>query len=238
MPTDELKAFITKLLIHLDILIQPKENNAASCDEMFLVPCIVKTSPPADFFLHGTSDSNTIVLAYSLTESSFQSSLAFKLVGAASNCFPLKLDSGNVCLLQKAAIFQVDDYNEMRMCLEENRVLINLVNRKSLQYLSPDIAASVQECLTKTLESCLAFYYKNNGNQIDQKEILKMFSIEVGVVCCSHLCLIDMDDAVHGTEWTCVVEKRNHKKKHPMYWVFNQVSNSKDFFFSIDVECF
>ncbi|CAG2200449.1 unnamed protein product [Mytilus edulis] len=32
LPTDELKAFVTKLLIHLDILIQPKGYNSASVD--------------------------------------------------------------------------------------------------------------------------------------------------------------------------------------------------------------
>ncbi|CAC5398250.1 unnamed protein product [Mytilus coruscus] len=226
MPTDELKAFITKLLIHLDILIQPKENKSASGDEIFLVPCIVKTSPPSDFFLHGTNDSNTIVLAYSLAESSFPSSLAFKLIGAASNSFPLKVESGINCLFHKAAIFQADGDNEIRMCLQDNRVMINLINRKSLQYLSPDIAASVQECITKTLESAIAFYYKSNGKPIDQKEISKMFSIEVGVVCSNRVCLLDLNDDSHGTEWTCAVEKKNHKKKHPMYWFFNQKSYS------------
>ncbi|CAC5425630.1 unnamed protein product [Mytilus coruscus] len=54
LPTEELKAFVTKLLVHLDILIQPKGNNSASGDERFLVPCMVKNSPPPDFFLRGT----------------------------------------------------------------------------------------------------------------------------------------------------------------------------------------
>ncbi|CAG2200448.1 unnamed protein product [Mytilus edulis] len=122
----------------------------------------------------------------------------------------------------KAAIFMVDDDNEIRMCLEDNRVMVNLVNRKSLQFLSPDIAASVQECLTKTLESSIAFYYTGYGKQIDPQEVSNKITIEVGVVCNNSVCLLNLNDASQGTEWTCTTGNRNHKKKYPMYWFFDR----------------
>ncbi|XP_076082168.1 uncharacterized protein LOC143052895 [Mytilus galloprovincialis] len=222
LPTDELKAFVTKLLVHLDILIQPKGYNSASGDERFLVPCMVNKSPPPDFFLRRTSDSNTIVLTYDLAISSIPSALAFKVIGAASNNWLLKEEDEKQCLYHKAAIFMVDDDNEIRMCLEDNRVMVNLVNRKSLQFLSPDIAASVQECLTKTLESSIAFYYRSNGKQIDPKEVSNKITIEVGVVCNNTVCLLHLNDASQGTEWTCTTGNRNHKKKYPMYWFFDR----------------
>ncbi|VDI32629.1 Hypothetical predicted protein [Mytilus galloprovincialis] len=223
LPTEELKAFITKLLIHLDILIQPKSIGSASGDEIFLVPCMVRSSPQPDFFLHGTSDANTIVLAYSLAISAIPSALAFKVIGAASNNWPLKEEHGKQCLFHKAAIFMIDDENEIRMCLEGNRVMVNLINRNSLQFLSPDIAASIQECLTKTLESSFGFYYKSNGKQINPTEISKKISIEVGVVCSSSVCLLNPNDASHGTEWKCQNGNQDHKKKYPKYWFFDQV---------------
>ncbi|XP_052096593.1 uncharacterized protein LOC127731793 [Mytilus californianus] len=222
LPTEELKAFVAKLLIHLDILIQPKHNTSASGDEIYLVPCMVKKSPPPGFFLRGTSDSNTIVLAYSLAITSIPSALAFKIIGAASNNLLLKKEDGKQCLFYKAAIFMVDDDNEIRMCLEDNRVMVNLVNRTSLHFLSPDIAASVQECLTKTLESSIAFYYTSNGKQIDPSEVLNKIKIEVGVVCNNSVCLLNLNDSSHGIEWTCTAGNRNHKKKYPMYWFFDQ----------------
>ncbi|CAG2256576.1 unnamed protein product [Mytilus edulis] len=189
LPTDELKAFVTKLLIHLDILIQPNGYNLASADE--------------DSSFH-VCDSNTIVLTYDLAITSIPSALAFKVIGAASNNLLLKEEDGKQCLFHKAAIFMVDDDNEIRMCLEDNRVMVNLVNRKSLQFLSPDIAASVQECLTKTLESSIAFYYRSNGKQIDPKEVSNKITIEVGVVCNNSVCLLNLNDASQGTEWTCI----------------------------------
>ncbi|VDI07815.1 Hypothetical predicted protein, partial [Mytilus galloprovincialis] len=222
LPTNELKSFVAKLLIHLDILIQPKGFDSASGDERFLVPCMVKKSPPPDFFLRGISDSNTIVLAYHLAISSIPSALAFKVIGAASNNWLLKEEDGKQSLFHKAAIFMVDDDNEIRICLEDNHVMVNLVNRKSLQFLSPDIAASVQECLTKTLESSIAFYYRSNGKQNDPKEVSNKITIEVGVVCNNSVCLLNLNDASHGTEWTCTTGIRNHKKKYPMYWFFDQ----------------
>lgn len=223
LPTDELKCFVTKLLIHLDILIQPKSKNSASIDEMFLVPCMVKTSPRSDFLFHGINDSNTIVLAYSLAIPSIPSALSFKVIGAASNNLFLKEENGKQCLFHKAAIFMADDENEIRMCFEDNRVMVYLINRTSLQYLSPDIAASVQECLTKTIESCIAFYYKSNGKHIDPGEISKRISIEVGVVCNNSVCLTNLNEASQDIERTCAVGNSNHKKKYPMYWFFDQV---------------
>lgn len=229
LPTEELKSFVTKLLIYLDILIQPKGTSSASEDEMFLVPCIVKTNPPSDFFLHGTTGLNTIVLAYSLAVANIPSALAFKLIGAASNNFLLKEENGKKCIFHKAAVFLVDDDNEIRMWLDENRVMVNLINKTSLQFLSPDIATSIQECLTKALESSLTFYFNSYGKKIDPKEISKMISIEVGVVCKNCVCLLNLQDASQGTEWTCAIQKVNHQKKYPMYWFFNQVYNQKEY---------
>lgn len=231
MPTEELKSFVTKLLIHLDILIQPRGTSSASEDEMYLVPCIVKTNPPHDLFLHGTTGLNTIVLAYSLAVPCIPSALAFKLIGSASNNFVLKEKNGKKCLFHKAAIFLVDDDNEIRMWIEDNRVMVNLINKRSLQFLSPDIARSIQECLTKALESSLIFYYNSYGKMADQIEISKKISIEVGVICKSSVCLLNLKDASQGTEWTCAVGKTSHKKKYAMYWFCNQVYNQKEIYF-------
>lgn len=225
VPTDEIKAFVTTLLIHLDILIQPKVYSAASNDEMFLVPCIVKTCPPTDFFVHGTSESTTIVLEYCLAVSSIPSALAFKLIGAASNNWYLKEDSEKQFLFHKAAVFLADDENEIRMCLDGNRVKVNLTNRTSLQALAPDMAASVQECLTKALKSSMAFYYNSFGKKIDHEEISKKISVEIGVVCKNSMCLLSLAEASQGTEWSCEIGNNCHKKKYPMFWFFNQVFN-------------
>ncbi|CAG2223917.1 unnamed protein product [Mytilus edulis] len=150
MKDDSTKEFVIQLLVHLDILIVPK--TLEQLTNVYLVPCMIKTIRP-DLKNLQHHRQKTICLQYSLTQHSIPSALAFKVIGAAIISWQLKEEDnkpGKPCLYHKAAVLNVSEDDELRIWLEDNRVMVNLTNKKSLLSISPDVAASIQECLSNS----------------------------------------------------------------------------------------
>lgn len=226
MPNYKTKEFVIQLLLHLDILILPrllKEN--PSTDRMYFVPCMIKTIKPSNFTDFGSEKERTICLEYSFTCPSILSSLAFKVIGATVNVWPLKEDCQRPCLYHKAAVLNVAEDNELRVWLEDNRLKIYMTNHISLLSISPDIAASVQECITKNLESSLVFHYNSFGRSIDSKKLCTLYSIKVGIPCGSNACYISLHDIKHLDSWVCR-NGEEHNTRYLRYWIFDRVSTN------------
>ncbi|CAC5367753.1 unnamed protein product [Mytilus coruscus] len=128
-----------------------KAKTPNSVHDIYLVPCIIKAPKPFGFNTFESQIQRTICLRYSLSLQSIPSALAYKVLSATLNAWPLKAKNRTRCLYHKAEVLNVNEENEIRICLEDSRVLISLANQQSLLDISPDIAASIQECLTKNL---------------------------------------------------------------------------------------
>ncbi|CAG2215249.1 unnamed protein product [Mytilus edulis] len=151
LPTEDLRKFLIEVLIHLDILVEPKQYSGSDgSTDFFLVPCMIKEEAPSSFYPTEQIDGKTICLSYRLKKSSVPAALLFKLIGSALNILPIKETDGRPCLYYKAAAFYVNDDNECRIHMDGNRIIIALINKTSILEISPDIATSIQECLTLT----------------------------------------------------------------------------------------
>lgn len=217
MPDDVTKEFVIKLLIHLDILIIPK---AFTHTNVYLVPCMIKAIRPSDFNLLDHQGDQTIYLRYSLARHSIPTALAYKIIGASLNVWPLKYDS-KPCLYQKAAIFNVSEETELRIWLDENRVMVCMTHQESL-HLSPDVAASVQECLTKNLESCLLFHYNSFGKRTKSIYLSELYSLEVGIQCGNNICFISSRKVMQMDSFPCE-RGMTHDTRYLKYWFFDRV---------------
>jgi hypothetical protein len=155
--------------------------------------------------------------------------LSFKLIGAALNLWPLqKTKSGGICLYQQAAIFCIDKSNELLLQVKNGKVFVYLTNKSTnkstKRCISPDIASTVQECLTLTMTKVLEFYHKSFGKSLSTFEVLKAFELEVGEWCTSgEGCYISVPEVKKKTEWLCK-NNRTHKTKYPHYWIYSKVS--------------
>ncbi|CAC5387370.1 unnamed protein product [Mytilus coruscus] len=197
MHDDDSKEFIIQVLVHLDVLVLPKQytDNSDTHVDYFLVPCTVKQQMPM-FFLDDKSFANrTIALVYQIQKSSIPSALSFKLVGAVSSIWPIKEVDGRPLLYHSAAVLCVDSNTEFRIMVEETRVVVYLTNMSSRSYISPDIAASIQECLTTTLQAVLKFYFISIGK--NQKK------------------------AKQTTYWVCESGNK-HSSRIALLWFFNK----------------
>ena len=225
MPNDYFKEFIIQVLVHLDILVEPKHYRQEQefTDHSYIVPCMVKCTLPDDLYVK--SAEQTICLSYKLLKSSIPAALSFKLIGAVLNLWPLrKTESGGICLYQQAAIFCIDESNELLLQVKDGKVFVYLTNKSAKHCISPNIASTVQECLTLTMTKVLEFYHKSFGKSLSTFEVSKAFELEVGEWCTSGGgCYISVLEVKEKTEWRCK-NNRTHKAKFPRYWIYDKVS--------------
>ncbi|XP_076082141.1 uncharacterized protein LOC143052879 [Mytilus galloprovincialis] len=219
MQVDAIKEFVLKLLVHLDILIVPKAFKQSSTD-VYLVPCMIKATRP-DFNNLESQREKTICLQYILSDSSIPSALAYKVIGAAVIAWPLKEEKDKPCLYHKAAVLNVTEDDELRIWVDDNRVNVYLTNKKSLLSISPDAAASIQECLTKNIESSLIFYHSSFGGTLNPTRVSELYYMEIGIPCGSETCFISSLEVTKTNKWTCKNGKE-HKTNYVRYWVFDK----------------
>ncbi|XP_076073079.1 uncharacterized protein LOC143044801 [Mytilus galloprovincialis] len=222
MPDDTIKEFVIQLLIHLDVLIVPKgaKQNSSNPD-LFIVPCTIKATRPSNFYLVDSMEERTICLRYTLARHSIPTALAYKIIGTAIHSWPLKYEFQKPCLYHKASVLDVSEDIELRIWIEDNRVMVFMANQSSLLSISPDIAASVQECLTRNIESSLLFHCKSFGRKIAPSKVADLYTIEVGIPCGSDICFIPSQDALKIDNWKCRKEKQ-HDTRYLRYWVFDK----------------
>ncbi|CAG2249531.1 unnamed protein product [Mytilus edulis] len=182
MPNNTTQEFVVQLLVHLDILIIPKDSKQTHSEaDVYLVPCMIKSIRPSDF--NFGLEERTICLRYSLKRHSIPTALAYKLIGGSVNAWPLKYESNRPCLYHKAAVMHLNEDNELRIWVEDKQLMVNLTNKNSLLHISPDVTASVQECLTKNLDVSLSFHYKSFGRKMKLTEVSNLYTIEAQKTC-------------------------------------------------------
>jgi hypothetical protein len=209
MPNGDFKEFIIQVLVHLDILGEPRHYKP----ESYLVPCMVIHEPPKTDVIAD----KTICLSYTLLKSSIFAALVFRLIGAAMHVWPLQKRKERICLYRQAAIFRIDGTNELHLSVKEDKIVVYLINEKEKGSIQPELASAVQEYLTLTMTRILKFYHKSS-------EESKLFELEVGDWCTSDkVCYISVQEVQEQTEWRCKNDKK-HNKTYPRYWIVNKVS--------------
>ncbi|VDI00649.1 Hypothetical predicted protein, partial [Mytilus galloprovincialis] len=222
MACGEFQEFVIQVLVHLDVLVVPKRQSVENDADVdcFLVPCTIKNKIPMSFLDDKSFDKRTISLVYRLKKRTIPSSLAFKLIGAVSGIWPIKEENGRPLLYHSAAVLYVDSKTEFRIIIEHTRVIVYLTHMPSKFTISPDIAASIQECLTFTLNDVLKFYLTNIGKSHTNKDISNVFQIEVGEVCDRSPCVFPVTEAKRTSSWSCRFNQ--HLTKYPLLWIFDK----------------
>ncbi|XP_063415123.1 uncharacterized protein LOC134697035 isoform X1 [Mytilus trossulus] len=218
---DEFKEYVIQVLVHLDILVLPKRYLGTTVtDDCFLVPCTAKNKMPMSFLDDDSFENKTISLVYRLQNRTIPSSLAFKLIGAVSSIWPIKEENKCSLLYHSSAVLYVDSNTEFRIIIEDTRVVVYLTHMPSKFTISPDIAASIQECLTFTLNDVLKFYLTSIGKSHKNKDISNLFQIEVGEVCDRSPCVFSVSEAKRTSSWSC--SRNQHFTKYPLLWIFDK----------------
>jgi hypothetical protein len=222
IPSDYLKEFIIQILVHLGILIEPKLYNQKQEPNVqsYLVPCIVKRAYPVTDFNVKSKD-KMICLSYTLLKSAIPAALAFKLIGAAINLWPLKEVSKRICLYHQAAILSIDESNDLHLWVKDDKVYVYLINNVHNGLIAPNIASKVEQFLTLTMRKVLEIYQKSFGKSLSTSDESTAFVKEVGEWCPSgEACYISVLEAKEKRKWSCK-NKKEHDTQYPLYWIFN-----------------
>ncbi|CAC5410720.1 unnamed protein product [Mytilus coruscus] len=220
MACDEFKKFVIQVLVHLDVLVEPNRHsgeNDADVD-IFLVPCTIKNKMPMSFLDDKSFEYKTISLVYRLQKRTIPSPLAFKLIGGI---WPIKEENKRPLLYHSLAVLYVDSKTEFRIIIEDTRVIVYLTHIPSKFTISPDIAASIQECLTFTLNDVLKFYLTSTGKSHKNIDVSNLVQIEVGEVCDRSPCVFSISKAKRTSSWICC-SKNQHFTKYPLLWIFDK----------------
>ncbi|CAC5385976.1 unnamed protein product [Mytilus coruscus] len=223
IPDDDFKEFIIEVLVHLDVLVLPKRYSGKDYAHVdyYLVPCIVKNKMPMSFLDDKSFANRTISLVYRLQKSSIPSALSFKLIGAISGIWPIRELNGRPLLYHSSAVLCVDGKTDFRIIVEDTKVIVYLTHISSKSSISPDIAASIQECLTSTLEVVLKFYRRSMGKSHQEANLSNLFQIEVGEVCGRSPCTVSISKAKLNSDWVCHIGNQ-HSSRYPLLWFFNK----------------
>ncbi|CAG2239050.1 RIPK4 [Mytilus edulis] len=218
--SERMQEYVVQVLLHLDILVEPKHYAGKDVVvDLYLVPCIVASKFPPKI-QNAATDDRTICIAYHLKETVVPSALSFKLIGAAISIWPLKKVDARYCLYYQAAVMDTDTRNELQIHVKGHRIVAYLVNDTSKHLISPDLATTIQECLTLALGRILKFYGHCFGRE-NHYVTSDLFEIEVGEVCKGETCLIPLSDAKTKAHWRCKNGKI-HNTKFPLNWVVDK----------------
>ncbi|CAG2214272.1 unnamed protein product [Mytilus edulis] len=219
----DFKEFVVQVLTHLDILVLPKRYSG-NCDthvDYYLVPCTIKNKMPMSFLDDKSFANRTLSLVYRLKMSSIPSALSLKLIGAVSSIWPIMQLNGRPSLYHSSAVLCVDGKTEFRIIAGDTKVIVFLTHKSCKSSISPDIAASIQECLTSTLEVVLKCYLSINGKSHQKANVSDLFEIEIGEVCSRSPCVVSISQAKLNSYWVCN-SGNEHFSKYPLIWFFDK----------------
>lgn len=216
---DRKKEYVLQVLIYHDILIKFQYDTEKNADTDFLLVSSFVREPIRNNVRIKATDENTICLAFHLKESTEPSMLLFKLIGESISLLPLKEVNSRVCLYFQATILEADNRNELQIHVEGQKIVAYLINEVSKHLISPDLATTIQECLTSALRRVLQVKTWCFG-ELQNNEL---FTIEVGGICNGETCVIPLSEANITMEWTCK-NGTSHETKSPLHWVFDKVS--------------
>lgn len=226
--TKEISDFVTKLLVHLDVLIIPRqyrdrEHTSYRDSSVFFLPCIIKEKLPTSILENSELTKSSISLVFSLKRTTIPAALAYKLIGAVASIWPIKEEGERPLLFQFAAVLNVNSENDMIISIQENEILIYLTNKTSKSRIPPDVAASIQECLVNTLNYALKFYIRSCSGLEKSFNASKLYDMKIGEVCSKRPCVVPITDAMHKSEWICS-HGNCHKTSIALIWMFERVS--------------
>ena len=230
LPSDDHKEYMVKVLVHLDILVRPTTFRGDDyISNLYLVPCMVKSNIP-DSCRNSIHKDTTISLTYILKDTYLPIALAYTLIGATTSIWPFKKDNQNrLCLYARAAIMNINDENELYLFVDSQHVEVHLHNKTSTSLISPDIASSVQECLTHALTKVLEFYYKSSDRCSRHFNAADHFTMKIGFPCNQGaVCTIPIPESDRQHGWTCQ-HRKNHQLKYPLYWIFDKVMKNSPY---------
>ncbi|CAC5415312.1 unnamed protein product [Mytilus coruscus] len=159
------------MLIHLDILIEPKSNllverEVEDDSKYYYMPCMVKPQAKRP----NIKSDSSIHFTYALNENVIPQK--YRIFGTSMSMWSIK------AMFTDRAIVVVDKYHELIVYAKGKRLIIELVHKLSKKNIIPTVATTVQESLTRAIIEISKFYWSaTDSDSSTDFESIKMKTV-------------------------------------------------------------
>ncbi|XP_071144403.1 uncharacterized protein [Mytilus edulis] len=211
------KEFIFNILIYLDILAEQRRYDTTTGSRLpvnnFFVPCMVIERNTTSFMDKECTPERAICLAFLFKGTIIPPALPNRLISACLSMWTLKQHEGRKLLFSGFIGLSFDKSHDIVVCVEGNKILLNIIHKTSSGLIVPDIATGVKECLVTTMERISDFYQSTIHATCSQQS---PFQIEYS--CSKMQCFISEKEALRTNEWVCDKHNLTHRDENWLVW--------------------
>ncbi|XP_052067165.1 uncharacterized protein LOC127706549 [Mytilus californianus] len=227
----EFKDFLVKILLHLDVLVEPKlvNQDVNVPPEYYIIPCMIQTRLNNDYAEKYLNRNKSICMAYDFKIQLVPPCVLFRLIASALGIWPLKVYQGRKMIFQDIATFVFDEKNEFSIIMQGRKIIIYFTNLNSVRNIQSPNVASVQECLTIAMISISEFYQLNSRklDALNRAIFEKQFELEYGAAC-KRPCFVKRSEELKLSKagmWKCQ-HSQFHEFDFLLYWDSKQTQKN------------
>ncbi|XP_063438358.1 uncharacterized protein LOC134719283 [Mytilus trossulus] len=216
------KDYIVDMLVHLDIMCRPKDDEDGS--DFFLVPCMISTKREDN---QQIDHDRSIHLAYRFKEEVVPPAILYRFIATFISIWKLRVSakSNRLMIFTDSADVKIDGDHDMRFDIQGNRFIVTLSHKEKNISIVPSIASTVQECLTHAIINISNFYFSVSEDSACDRDL--PFTIQIGIPCGRDLCFFDHILSSKG-EWKCPDHNTKHKTKLVSKWFADKLHTEHD----------
>jgi hypothetical protein len=157
-PTEFLKHkdFIICLMCHLDILAEPRvynpENHSLMPSQFYYVPSMVSKAGYPSFLENEDITSRSVGLSFKFHSSILPSAIGYRFMACCLDMWEVQTINGEKLLFSGLVILIINRALMLLVSVKERRIDAFLIHSASRHQIIPDLAASIRECLSDTLD--------------------------------------------------------------------------------------
>ncbi|XP_063437036.1 uncharacterized protein LOC134718447 [Mytilus trossulus] len=216
------KDYIVDMLVHLDIMCRPKDDEDGS--DLFLVPCMISTKREDS---QQIDHDRSIHLAYRFKEEVVPPAVLYRFIATFISIWKLRVSakSSRLMIFTDSADVKIDGDHDMRFDIQGNRFIVTLSHTEKNISIVPSIASTAQECLTHAITNISNFYFSVSEDSTCNRDL--PFTIQIGIPCGTDLCFFD-HTLSSKKEWKCPDHNIKHKTNIVSIWFADKLPTKDD----------
>lgn len=216
------REFIFDMLIHLDILSEQRRYDRETGSRLpvkdYFVPCMLTARNESNYFQKECTSNKSMCLAFTFKGTVIPPALPNRLISACLSIWALKEYNGQKLLFPGFVALAVDKSHDLIVCVQDNKILVYIVHKRTRDLIMPDVALCVRECLYTTLQRISEFYQSTIEDKSSQK-----LPFHLEFACSETTCFIPEKDALEMDCWICPCHLYKHGRHFWNIWISNRV---------------
>ena len=161
------ETFIICLMCHLDILAEPRVynplNQSLMPSQFYYVPSMVSKTGYPSFLDNEDLASRSVGLSFKFHSTILPSAIGYRLIACCLEMWEVKTINGEKLLFSGLVILIINRALLLLVSVKERRIDAFLIHSASRYQIIPDLAASIRECLSDTLDRISESYRIASG---------------------------------------------------------------------------